>query len=109
MIASAGFEAIEAATADAAIEILEARRGIAGGIHRYSDAGIDGWIESRAGGRRPLASNQDRCNFGRRPRGRNRFAQGRTILAETLQPDTSDSHVAGDDAQLIRKPVSSFP
>jgi len=76
MIAAAGFEVVEAADADAAIEILEARK-----------------IEARASGPGPMASNQDHCNL-RRPCRRKRSARGRTVPAEALQLCTDCGRVA---------------
>jgi len=84
MIEVAGFEVVEAANADEAIEILEARRDIGG----YPDARLDGWIEARPGGERSLATDQDCRNLGPRRCGANGFTRRRAVSAETLQSGT---------------------
>src|SRR5216683_421834 len=81
MIKVAGFDIVDAANADEAIEILEARRDIRG-FYRYPDARLDGWIEARSGGERSLATDQDCRNLGPRRRGANGFARRRAVCAK---------------------------
>jgi CheY-like chemotaxis protein len=56
IIAGAGFEVVEAADADQAIEILLSPR-YHGGLHRHPDAGIDGWVEACPGNSWSLAAD----------------------------------------------------
>ena len=87
MIAAAGFEVVEAANADEAIEILESRPRHHRGFHRYPDAGLDGRVEARPGGQGPLAADQDCRNLRPRPCGGNGSARRRTVSAEALQSE----------------------
>jgi CheY-like chemotaxis protein len=62
-IEHAGFEVIQAANADEAIAILNARPCC---LHQSSDVGFDGRAEARPFRPQPLAADQNRCDFGTR-------------------------------------------
>ncbi len=86
VIRSAGFEVVEAANADDAIEILEARRDI-NLVFTDSDAGLDGRPEAGPGSQRALAADQNRSDFGLCGCRGKRSAGGRAVLAKPYRSD----------------------
>jgi CheY-like chemotaxis protein len=84
MVRAGGFEVVEAADADEAIEILETRSDIA---VVFTDIQMPGSMDGLKLARRrpgPLASDQDYRNLRPPPYLGNRTAGGRPVLIKTL-------------------------
>src|SRR4051812_14596524 len=86
MIEEAGFEVVEAASADEAIANSRTPVGHHCRIHRYPDAGQHGWYQACCRGPGPMATDQDRGHFRPRQTWCRGFATGRAFFAEALQP-----------------------
>src|ERR1019366_2639519 len=94
MIAAAGFEVVEAANADQAIEILEARPDI---TVIFTDIQMPGPM----GGQGPLAPDQDCRNLRPRPCEGNRSARRRAVSTQTLQSGTGYGRAARVDGRRL--------
>ena len=84
MIEAAGFDVVEAASADDAIKILEARRDITVVFTDIQMPGSDGRSKTRPCGQGPLAADQDRRDFrlcGCRGKG---SAGGRAVFGKAV-------------------------
>ena len=114
MIEEAGFEILEATNADEAILLLEARRDITVGLHRYRNAGFDGRPQARSCRQRPMAAHQNYRDIGPLRRTGRRSAVRRAVPGETLQlrPDfqrLTESHGPGLEHGLGRHPRAGSP
>jgi len=99
MVRAAGFEVVEAANADRAIEILEARRDI---TVVFTDIQMPGSMDGLSpGGQWPLASDQDCRNLRPSPCRGKRSARRRPVPAQALQPEPGDGPAAGVDGRRV--------
>ena len=89
-----GFEVIEAANADEAIEILESRNDIRDHIHGHTHARVHGRAKTCSCRASSMAANQDHCNIGSRVPERARSAGGRSFLSQAICAGTSSSRTS---------------
>ena len=102
-VEDAGYEVIEAESADEAIAILESRRDIACDLHRHSHARFDGRPQTRACGAPSLAPDQDHRDLGARNDQAARSARRRPFLCQTLRSGRDKRHIAGVGA--LKPPI----
>jgi CheY-like chemotaxis protein len=101
MIAAAGFEVVEAANADQAIDIMESRRDITVVFTDIQMPGsMDGLKLARAVRGRWMAPDQDCRNFRPPPCQGNRSARRRPVPAETLQSGAACRRAARVDGRM---------
>ena len=103
MIGEAGFDVVEAANADEAIAILEARPDIRVVFHRHPNAGFHGWAETRQICQPPMAADQDRCDIRVRQRRERRFAGRQSFSGQALPAGANRRHPSRVDWQRVSR------